>query len=1013
MDEVEKSHVSADAEAMGQTFSATSSLPSPSIRVPQRLRLRQQKLRLTFIGYVVVLVMFSVLQILAVWFFALGFLLSRQVLPDIAECTASLVAAIDDSCMPPQFEKVVILVIDALRFDFTIPVEDQEKAGTPSEEYFHNNFPILHETFVSQPQNAIHLKFMADPPTTTLQRLKGLTTGTLPTFIDAGSNFDGDSVDEDNWLLQLHRHNKSVAFMGDDTWKAMFSKYIDPTMNFPYDSLNVRDLHTVDNGVLEHLWPLLSDKASAQKWDVLIGHFLGVDHVGHRFGPNHHAMKEKLNQMNEVIKQAMKALDNKTLLLVMGDHGMDSTGNHGGEALDELESTFFMYLKRKFVHQKDKSHYDTKEKGKHFRSINQIDLVPTLSLLLGLPIPHNNLGFPVDEVFGDKELAIGAYKTLHQIQNFRSQMPSLSHNEKLDEDFERLSSDFQDQVSSFTTKKTLAALVQRTKEYQFASLEECKALWARFDLVSIGIGLLILILSLSFIMTYSRSIPAVRVLTMSFEFIGSVVAMLMLGLVSSFSVYVVLRPLKLKLCLAVGLAIGIVVGLWAPIMDRFSVLWLVHQIFDFFVYNFSFWSFLGILFAILHFLLFASNSFVIWEDKVILFFIATFGWCSIIYCLRLPGRVDRVLGSTHAVTFVIISRIVGTINLCREEQAAYCVPTFLQGQTFGVGLLYVVAFLLPLVTKQFYNLTNSYHSAGKVWISTTSILLGVNAVYWTLEFITSHNLSFLNYPLNLDIFNSIRLGISRIVLFVTLVLANYSWSRGPLCVKLDVDNTVPEQPKTVILGYENIYGSSYFLLILNFTIAIMLVTKPLGAVSLCMLIIQILSLLELSRILDIRKNLITPVILTLLGFQHFFATGHQATIPSVQWDVGFVTTETIIFPFTHLNIFLNTFGPFLITCLSVPLISLWAIPPSNKPITLLSYIVTNITTVITYQSLIALSSFIFAAHFRRHLMVWKIFAPRFMLGGLTLIVTNLTLVVGTLWFGSGKVLTQVNRIFGK
>ena len=32
-------------------------------------------------------------------------------------------------------------------------------------------------------------RFLADPPTTTMQRLKGLTTGSLPTFIDVSANF--------------------------------------------------------------------------------------------------------------------------------------------------------------------------------------------------------------------------------------------------------------------------------------------------------------------------------------------------------------------------------------------------------------------------------------------------------------------------------------------------------------------------------------------------------------------------------------------------------------------------------------------------------------------------------------------------------------------------------------------------------------------------------------------------------------------------------------------------------
>ena len=36
------------------------------------------------------------------------------------------------------------------------------------------------------PQQTALFRFIADPPTTTMQRLKGLTTGSLPTFVDAG-----------------------------------------------------------------------------------------------------------------------------------------------------------------------------------------------------------------------------------------------------------------------------------------------------------------------------------------------------------------------------------------------------------------------------------------------------------------------------------------------------------------------------------------------------------------------------------------------------------------------------------------------------------------------------------------------------------------------------------------------------------------------------------------------------------------------------------------------------------
>lgn len=42
-------------------------------------------------------------------------------------------------------------------------------------------------------------------------------------------------------------------------------------------------------------------------WDVLVAHFLGVDHCGHRFGPDHPAMADKLTQMDGVIRSDSRA----------------------------------------------------------------------------------------------------------------------------------------------------------------------------------------------------------------------------------------------------------------------------------------------------------------------------------------------------------------------------------------------------------------------------------------------------------------------------------------------------------------------------------------------------------------------------------------------------------------------------------------------------------------------------------------------------------------------------------
>ena len=145
-------------------------------------------------------------------------------------------------------------------------------------------------------------EFIADPPTTTMQRLQGLTTGSLPTFVDVGANFDGYQIVEDNFLSQLNSSGKSVVFMGDDTWTNLFPRQF--LRQYPFPSFNVRDLHTVDNGVKKHFFTELAKT----DWSVLIAHMLGVDHCGHRYGPDHPEMAAKLAETNDFLEKVVEGL---------------------------------------------------------------------------------------------------------------------------------------------------------------------------------------------------------------------------------------------------------------------------------------------------------------------------------------------------------------------------------------------------------------------------------------------------------------------------------------------------------------------------------------------------------------------------------------------------------------------------------------------------------------------------------------------------------------------------------
>lgn len=961
-----------------------------------RFQIRNNKLRMTSILYIIIFSSITILQTISIAFFTRGFLLSRQVLDNYSTLNDTTFTDIKEL---HKFEKAVIIIIDALRFDFVIPDPNSNKP-------YHNNFDLLYQTSIDYPENSILLKFIADPPTTTLQRLKGLTTGSLPTFVDAGSNFNGDLIEEDNFIKQLYQNNKRITFVGDDTWQALFGPFLNDS--YPYDSLNVWDLHTVDNGVIEHIIPFL-DKNYQKNWDVLIGHLLGVDHVGHRYGPDHYSMIDKQKQMNDFLKNVMNKIDDDTLLIVFGDHGMDKTGNHGGDSIDELESTLWFYSKQKKFKQLENklTAYDINSNGANYRQVNQIDLVPTFSLLMGLPIPFNNLGKPIQEVFKtEEEFKLANYITLNQLQTYRQNYNSLKDDEEINSRFNNL-----------MVEKNITKFNLDFANYQDISLEKCKDLWARFDMISIIIGISLFAISLVILIIYSKIVPSIVISQLSQEIVPSIIAMIALLTVISVAIQLILKPsfLTLTWSILLGISVGIILGFIIPIFDRYSPTWLFYSFLDLFR---GFWTLIGFLFTILHAIIFASNSFTIWEDKILSFLLITFGFISVVKSLEATNKIDRVMGVYHSISFIVITRISSMITICREEQGSKCEPTF-NMTWWSIALIFLQSQVMPSIIAAFYNISGSYQSAAPLWNKCFKYILFSISIYWLLEYIERNQqeefLLQFEFIKNIDVTNIhfLKFTLARILFGITLIASNFGWSRGPLCVKLDIKNTETSTRQACILGYDNVYGSQYFLLVMNFISLILIFTKPLGQISIFFLTYQILSLVELVEILKIRSNLISPVIFGLLGSYYFFTTGHQATISSINWELGFSLTETIVFPFSHIPIFLNTFGSFIIVGVSISLISLWKTPPSFKPVSLFAKIVENAGTLLSYQSCITLSSLIFATVFKRHLMVWKIFAPRFMMASLVQITLNLVIVIITIGFGSSKLIIQINRVFGK
>ena len=172
---------------------------------------------------------------------------------------------------------------------------------------------------------------------------------------------------------------------GDDTWIKLFPSMFERTDGT--SSFYVSDFVEVDHNVTRHL----GSQLRKLDWDVMILHYLGLDHIGHAGGPQSIHMGPKQVEMDGVIQRVYQELEMEKALIVMcGDHGMNEVGNHGGSSPGETSPA--MLLISPGIGKPYPVPLPLSEDFQYYENVEQSDIVPTISALLGLPIPQNNLG---------------------------------------------------------------------------------------------------------------------------------------------------------------------------------------------------------------------------------------------------------------------------------------------------------------------------------------------------------------------------------------------------------------------------------------------------------------------------------------------------------------------------------------------------------------------------------------------------------------------------------------------
>ncbi|CAO1621085.1 unnamed protein product [Parajaminaea phylloscopi] len=1163
-----------------------------------------------------ILGLIAVCHAAGLYLFTRGFLLTRSETQGVAQCSgtgadadtyslppprdASAEALLEwdakleaqnDCSLQPAFGRSVLLIVDALRFDFIAPVTDTADESWGPNPYYHGHFPLPSQLHAAQPANSFLAHFLSDAPTTTLQRLKGLTTGSLPTFVDAGSNFGAEAISEDNWIQQLRNSTartstqSRLAFMGDDTWLKLYPHLFDAEWTWSFDSFNVEDLHTVDRGVKAHLMPFLragTDDPLAD-WTLLVAHTLGLDHVGHRHTPSHAAMTAKLNEMNEFLGEVVASLPDDALLILAGDHGMDAQGDHGGEGELEVGSGVWLYSKQGFgghkpavgrpqaeflkdvtaLHESSRDEMESLfgpsshrtfsplgDTAAH-RSVPQTDLVPTLSLALGAAVPFGNLGTIIPELFppGDHDasrllraMRINARQLRRYLKEYGQSSSDLAsfEGELSTQWLTALKHDAAASSAKAGSDEYYEARRKATVEYQKYNrmvMNRARSVWARFSLLKIAAGISVLLTSVAVafkLLALSRrqGTPekpfTMAVLSRSClrnASIGSLVGALAsaIAVIAQRNGGFPTEGIQWQDWLCFGLTLGAQLGVLlvrAPrdnsespteadtVKDRYqqrasadrrtsrsgprSSL-LADQL-------------PGLLPVAVQSAAFASNSFTVWEDSVvhgllvtILLFRAWRGWSLSVQLLeQTPAETSATttdqpsMASVRAISeraklripfllgvTALLVRLAHSVNVCREEQAPTCLSgnfhlrplsTLLapEGQAsllaWGAPLLvlaacYTSSYVLPNLLVR--SLRQSRSDTGLVrfwadWLFRPSLMLGSGwwIVDWIGEGLTTaagqrphdNALSATSAPAAILWGKNL---VARANFALIIIVGITIWFFAPLCLEVKeeagpspatasapgappsptvtpADAAAEQQRRVQLLGFSNVFGSSYLLFFSLLFSLCWAVSQPMGQLTLAAAFVSIIALADagdaerdlhmLSGLLGDR-NASTPstprplpgrtpttletTTLYLFGYSLFFATGHQATFPSIQWRAAFVGTTAVAYPWSPLLVILNTFGPLvLLPVAALPLILSWNLAPvprgpTSRPMSTMRSLLMSAISLGLAATISALVCAIFAAHFRRHLMLFKIWAPRYMLGAAALVGTDVALLIVT------------------
>ncbi len=255
-------------------------------------------------------------------------------------------------------QHLMFVVVDGLRYDVATD-------------------PELMPHFSSAMKEEASAEIWAGRVSMTSSAVMSFGTGQRGRFEQIVRNINPDPPPFNSWLLNARRQGLRVEAAGDPAWGEMFGAGIDEHRDDPkgvaidvdFNSHTFRDVRAL----------------LAHRPNVLIAHFVTPDHQGHAYGILSQRYRKHIHEYDGLLHTLLSEVGPEWTVVVTSDHGAVDSGTHGSDTPLQRKTPAYAFGP------------GIKKGARPDVPLPQVDMAPTLAVLIGAAAPAHGQGIVISE----------------------------------------------------------------------------------------------------------------------------------------------------------------------------------------------------------------------------------------------------------------------------------------------------------------------------------------------------------------------------------------------------------------------------------------------------------------------------------------------------------------------------------------------------------------------------------------------------------------------------------------